>query len=197
MVAARRAGNEDVEHVAASRRKAHVRTASLPEVHPAAMPVLDLATACARRAAHAGRGERVVATNGCFDLLHLGHVRYLAQARALGDVLFVAVNSDRSTRALKGPGRPLVPAEERAEVLAALRSVDYVVIFDEDTAEGVMAALRPDVYVKGGDYTLDRLAEARVVQAYGGEVRLLPFVAGRSTSGLIARIVAQVQAPGG
>lgn len=161
------------------------------------MPVVDLATACARRVEHAARGERVVATNGCFDLLHVGHVRYLAQARALGDALFVAVNSDRSARALKGPGRPLVPAAERAEILAALRCVEYVVIFDEDTAEDVMAALRPDVYVKGGDYTLDRLPEARVVQAYGGAVRLLPLVAGRSTSQLIARIAAQAGAPRG
>ncbi|MBI2321137.1 MAG: D-glycero-beta-D-manno-heptose 1-phosphate adenylyltransferase [Chloroflexi bacterium] len=161
------------------------------------MPAVDLATACARRAEHAARGERVAATNGCFDLLHVGHVRYLAQARALGDALFVAVNSDRSARALKGPGRPLVSEDERAEILAALRCVECVVIFDEDTAEDVMAALRPDVYVKGGDYTRDRLPEARVVQAYGGEVRLLPLVAGRSTSQLIARIAAQAGAPRG
>lgn len=160
------------------------------------MPVVDLATACALRAEYAARGQRVVATNGCFDLLHVGHVRYLAQARELGDALFVAVNSDRATRALKGPGRPLVPAAERAEVLAALRAVDYVLIFDAATAVEVMAALRPDLYVKGGDYTPERLPEAQVVQAYGGEVRLLPYVAGHSTSALVARIAALVAAAG-
>lgn len=160
------------------------------------MPVVDLATACAIRADYAARGARVVATNGCFDLLHVGHVRYLTQARALGDALFVAVNADRSTRALKGPGRPLVPDTERAELLAALRCVDYVLLFDDPTAVGVMAALRPDIYVKGGDYTLARLPEAEVVLAYGGEVRLLPYIAGRSTSALVARIVAQAAAAG-
>ncbi len=145
------------------------------------------------------QGRRVVLTNGVFDLLHWGHVGYLQAARALGDVLVVALNSDSSTRANKGASRPLVPQADRAAVLVALRAVDYVTIFDERTAESVVATLRPDVYVKGGDYASDpaapvltvdpdRLPEARVVSAYGGTVRLLPYAAGRSTTALLARI---------
>src|SRR5881275_839903 len=100
-------------------------------------------------------GKKLVATNGCFDLLHVGHVRYLQAARALGDLLIVGLNSDASVRAYKGPGRPLVPQDERAELLAALRCVDYVVIFDEPTASALVSALQPDIYVKGGDYRAD------------------------------------------
>jgi rfaE bifunctional protein nucleotidyltransferase chain/domain len=147
-------------------------------------------------------GERAVFTNGCFDLLHLGHVRYLQEARALGDFLIVGLNSDESTRALKGPGRPLVPQEERAEILAALACVDYVTIFGEPTACDLVALLRPAVYVKGGDYAasplsasardsapdLTRLPEARVVQNYGGSVRLIPYLAHHSTTELIMAI---------
>lgn len=131
------------------------------------------------------------------DLLHAGHVAYLTQARALGDLLVVALNADVSARAIKGPLRPIVSEAERAALLAALRPVDYVTLFEEPTAESVVAALRPDVYVKGGDYAvgpshspdLARLPEGRIVAAYGGQVLLLPYAEGRSTSALIARIV--------
>lgn len=130
-------------------------------------------------------------TNGCFDLLHVGHVRYLAAARALGDLLIVGVNSDASVRALKGPARPLVPADERAEIIAALAAVDLVVVFDEPTAESLVAQLRPDIYVKGDDYSEATLPEARVVRGYGGEIALLPIQPGHSTSALIARVLAR------
>ena len=146
-------------------------------------------------AAARAAGQRVVLTNGCFDLLHVGHVRGLRAARALGDVLVVGVNSDASVRALKGESRPLVAQGERAEVLAALESVDYVVIFEEPTAERLASLVRPAVYAKGGDYAgsgaaLDarRLPEAAVVAAHGGETVLVPLVPGRSTSDLVARI---------
>jgi len=163
------------------------------------MPPTPLNELVALRAGWAADGRRVVLTNGVFDLLHVGHVGYLQAARTLGDLLVVALNSDASTRALKGPRRPLTPEAERAALLGALRCVDYVTIFAEPTAEAVVAALRPDVYVKGGDYAagehaapdLDRLPEARVVQGYGGDVRLLPYTAGRSTSELIRLIVAR------
>lgn len=139
----------------------------------------------------------VVFTNGVFDLLHIGHLRYLEAARALGDVLVVGLNSDRSTRQLKGPQRPLIAQDERAALLSGLRAVDYVTIFDEPTAEHLVVALEPDVYVKGGDYRLDDrtaqpgkpLPEAAIVQGYGGRVELIPYVAGRSTTELIQRIV--------
>ncbi len=136
------------------------------------------------------RGERVVFTNGCFDLLHVGHVRYLRQARGLADMLVVGLNTDDSVRGLKGPERPIVPEDERAEVLAALEVVDYVVLFPDLTAERLVGTLKPEVYVKGGDYTLDprSLPEAGVVQRYGGEVRLMPVHPGRSSSGLLSRL---------
>lgn len=141
-------------------------------------------------------GQQSVFTNGCFDLLHLGHVRYLQEARALGDFLVLALNSDESTARLKGPGRPLVPEMERAEILAALRCVDYVTIFAEPTAGPLLELLQPAIYVKGGDYAgstagtpdLSRLPEAPVVLAYGGSVRLIPYLPGHSTTELIAKI---------
>lgn len=132
----------------------------------------------------------VVFTNGHFDLLHVGHVRYLQAARALGDTLIVGLNSDASTAARK-PGRPIVGQEERAELLAALGCVDVVVIFDSLTAEGLVAALRPDIYVKGGDWNRPdgpRPPEAALVEAYGGRVVYLPYIPDRSTSAIIARI---------
>ena len=132
-------------------------------------------------------GVRVVFTNGCFDILHAGHVRYLAAARALGDVLILGLNSDASVRRLKGEMRPVNTAEDRAEVVGALKSVDYVVIFGEDTAENLIAKVRPAVYAKGGDYTLETLPEARIVESYGGEVAFIPLVAGKSTTGIIER----------
>ena len=141
-------------------------------------------------------GERGVFTNGCFDLLHLGHVRYLQEARDLGDFLVLGLNSDESTRILKGPGRPLVPETERAEILASLVCIDYVTIFSETTASQLVDALKPAIYVKGGDYAgaqdnqpdTSRLPEARVVQAYGGMVRLIPYLPYHSTTELIAKI---------
>lgn len=133
-------------------------------------------------------GMRIVLTNGCFDLLHPGHVRYLRAARQLGDLLVVAVNSDASVRRLKGPSRPLVPEADRCEVLAALEMVDYVVVFDEDTPAELIAALVPDVLVKGGDWVPDRIVGADVVRAHGGVVRSLPFARGYSTTALVQRI---------
>lgn len=132
-------------------------------------------------------GARVVFTNGCFDILHAGHVRYLAAARARGDVLILGLNSDDSVRRLKGETRPVNGQKDRAEVVGALRSVDYVTIFEEDTAEVLIAKVRPAVYAKGGDYTRETLPEARVVEAYGGEVAFIPLVAGKSTTGIIAK----------
>ncbi len=137
------------------------------------------------------QGRSVVFTNGCFDLIHRGHVEYLEAARALGDVLIVAVNSDRSVRTLKGPTRPITPAGDRAHVLAALACVDYVVEFDDDTAERIVQQLRPDVYVKGGDYAQAEPVEAPIVRAYGGSVRILPFTSGYSTTDLVQRIIGQ------
>jgi D-beta-D-heptose 7-phosphate kinase/D-beta-D-heptose 1-phosphate adenosyltransferase len=130
-----------------------------------------------------------VLTNGTFDLLHIGHVRYLQAARELGDVLVVGINSDESVRGYKGPGRPVVPQDERAEIVAALRCVDYTTIFDEPTATHLVEALQPDIYAKGGDYAHGNkpLPEAAAVERYGGEVRIIPLVEGRSASELIRR----------
>lgn len=135
-------------------------------------------------------GRKVVFTNGCFDLLHVGHLRYLQQARALGDVLVVGVNTDAGVRRLKGPTRPLVPEDERAELLAGLACVDYVTLFDEPTPVETIAALKPKVHAKGGDYRVEDLPEAAVVHENGGEVRIMPLVAGRSTTDLVDRILA-------
>jgi rfaE bifunctional protein nucleotidyltransferase chain/domain len=132
------------------------------------------------------RGRRVVFTNGCFDLLHPGHTRYLAEARKLGDVLIVAVNSDASVRTLKGPGRPIFPQEERAELLAALEAVDYVTIFDDLTPQAVIARLLPDVLVKGGDWGPDEIVGRAEVEGAGGQVLSIPVVPGYSTSAIIA-----------
>ncbi len=142
------------------------------------------------RAAQA-RGRRVVFTNGCFDLLHRGHTRYLVEARALGDLLVVGLNSDASVRELKGPGRPIVPAEERAEVLVALAAVDYVIVFDESTPARLIEMLQPDVLVKGGDWAPDQIVGRETVERRGGQVRALPYVDGASTSGIIERILAR------
>ena len=132
--------------------------------------------------------KTVVFTNGCFDILHSGHVRYLTAARELGDILIVGMNSDASVRKLKGEGRPVNPAADRAEVLAGLRAVDHVVIFNEDTAEELVRRLQPDIYVKGGDYSLDRLPESAIVAVYGGRTVLVPMVEGRSTTNVIQRL---------
>ena len=133
-------------------------------------------------------GVRLVFTNGVFDLLHVGHVRYLTEARALGDALVVAINSDRTVRDLKGPGRPVFDQAERAEILAALRVVDYVVVFDDVSPRKLIATLLPDVLVKGGDYQLDQIHGREEVEAAGGKVISLPFVEGASTTVLIERM---------
>jgi len=135
--------------------------------------------------------RKLVFTNGVFDILHVGHVRYLAQARSLGDALLVAVNSDRSVRELKGADRPLNGEHERAEVLASLRAVDYVTIFDDVSPRSLIAQLLPDVLVKGGDYTLDQIHGREEVEAAGGRVVSLPFVPGASTTEIIDRITAR------
>lgn len=167
--------------------------------------VVDLAEAQRRVKAWRAAGRRIVFTNGHFDLLHIGHVDYLQRARALGDVLVVGVNSDASTRVLKGPDRPLVPERERAAVLAALACVDLVILFDELTADRLVCGLAPEVYVKGGDWdpTGDTAAtpapneppEAQSVRAYGGEIHYLSYLAGHSTSALIHTIVSRFATP--
>ena len=139
-------------------------------------------------AAQRAAGRRIVCTNGCFDVLHRGHVAYLDEARGLGDVLVVGVNDDAGVRRLKGPGRPINTAADRAIVLAALESVTLVSVFSGDTAVGLVERVRPDVYVKGGDYAGAVLPEAAVVQRHGGRVALLDYVAGQSTSAVVARI---------
>ena len=133
-------------------------------------------------------GEKIVFTNGCFDILHAGHVRYLEKARSFGDCLVLGLNTDASVRGNKGPSRPINSELDRAEVVGALKSVDYVVLFGEKTAETIIAKVRPDVYVKGGDYTLETLPEAKIVQSYGGRVEFVDLVAGRSTTNVIEKI---------
>ncbi|MDG4778742.1 D-glycero-beta-D-manno-heptose 1-phosphate adenylyltransferase [Micromonospora sp. WMMD961] len=140
-------------------------------------------------------GRSVVFTNGCFDVLHRGHVRYLEQARALGDLLIVAVNSDGSVRRLKGPDRPVNPVEDRGALLAALACVDHVVVFEEDSPAALIEAVRPDVYVKGGDYPPELVPEAPLVRRLGGQVRTLGYVPDRSTSAIIERIRSHSQDP--
>lgn len=133
-------------------------------------------------------GARLVFTNGVFDLLHVGHVRYLTEARALGDALVVAINSDRTVRELKGPDRPVFDQAERAEILAALKVVDYVIVFDDVSPRKLIATLLPDILVKGGDYQLDQIHGREEVETAGGKVISLPFVEGASTTTLIERM---------
>jgi rfaE bifunctional protein nucleotidyltransferase chain/domain len=141
------------------------------------------------RAAFDAQGRRLVFTNGCFDLLHVGHVRYLQEARALGDALLVAVNGDESVRALKGPTRPINNEQDRAEVLAALACVDFVTIFHTPRVTDVIRAIRPHIYAKGGDYTVDSLdpGERAALEEAGTEIRILPLVPGKSTTATIAK----------
>jgi D-glycero-beta-D-manno-heptose 1-phosphate adenylyltransferase len=134
------------------------------------------------------RGQRIVFTNGVFDLLHVGHVRYLQQARALGSALIVGLNSDRSVRANKGAGRPITPQAERAEIVSALDCVDAVVVFDEETPRELIAALQPDVLVKGADWAEDAIVGRDIVEARGGRVVRIPLEPGRSTTALIGKI---------
>ena len=133
-------------------------------------------------------GGRVVFTNGCFDLLHPGHVSYLSAARSLGDALVIGLNSDASVRKLKGPSRPIISEKDRAVMLEALKPVDAVLLFNEDTPVRLMRELRPAVYVKGGDYCIEDLPEAEVAEEIGAEVKMLPFEIGYSTTALIERI---------
>ncbi len=133
-------------------------------------------------------GRTVVTTNGCFDILHVGHLRYLTAARALGDVLVVALNSDRSVRGLKGPNRPVVPESDRGELLAGLSCVDYVVLFDEETPVRLLQEIRPDVHVKGAQYTAENLPEADALREMGTRIEFLPMIEGRSSTNIIERI---------
>jgi D-glycero-beta-D-manno-heptose 1-phosphate adenylyltransferase len=148
---------------------------------------VDEAAALAERLRAAGR--RIVLANGCFDLLHVGHLRYLEDARKLGDVLFVGINSDAAVARLKGPGRPLMPATERVELLQALRVVDHVVVFDDDTADGLIRALRPDVHAKGTDYTTDSVPERATAKAIGAATAITGDPKQHATRDLIATIV--------
>jgi rfaE bifunctional protein nucleotidyltransferase chain/domain len=150
--------------------------------------VVSLAEAAAKCFEARERGERVALCNGVFDLLHVGHVRYLAAARALADVLVVAVNSDRSTLSNRGPGHPMVPEAERAEVLAALASVDWVLIFDQPEASGVIRALRPDLHVKGTDYRAEEVPEREAVESVGGRVVIAGDPKDHSSSALRAKL---------
>jgi len=133
-------------------------------------------------------GKKIVFTNGCFDIIHPGHTRYLEQAKALGDVLILGLNSDDSVRRLKGAERPLNNEEDRAEVLLALKSVDHVVVFTEDTPYNLISLIKPDVLAKGGDYNKEDIVGAELVEGIGGEVVVIPFVAGKSTTSLIDKI---------
>jgi len=145
-----------------------------------------------------GRGpRRIVFTNGCFDLLHPGHIQTLEKARSLGDLLVVGVNSDRSVRAIKGPSRPLVPESERAEILAALEAVDFVVLFDEDTPRELIARLHPDVLVKGADWGAEEIVGREQVEAGGGRVVSLPLEPGYSTSAILEKIRRSLETPPG
>jgi rfaE bifunctional protein nucleotidyltransferase chain/domain len=149
------------------------------------------------RPAWATQGKKVVWTNGCFDLLHVGHVRSLREAKSLGDILIVGINSDRSVRGNKGEIRPFICQDDRAEMIAALESVDYVTIFDDPTPVGILSELRPDIHCKGADYAdgAKAIPEQETVLGYGGEIRFLPIHQGRSTTGLMERIAAAAACP--
>ncbi|MDP9396517.1 MAG: D-glycero-beta-D-manno-heptose 1-phosphate adenylyltransferase [Actinomycetota bacterium] len=176
-------------------RQPGTTTCALPELRDrlgsSAERLLGVERLAACVETHRALGRRIVFSNGCFDVLHRGHIAYLEAAKALGDVLIVAVNSDESVRRLKGADRPVNPVEDRAAVLAALSAVDHLVVFDGDTPADLLRLARPDVYVKGGDYTedmLDELPEAPLVRALGGEVRIVDYVEDRSTTGLLDRV---------
>jgi rfaE bifunctional protein nucleotidyltransferase chain/domain len=153
--------------------------------------LVDLEEAARLAAAWRRAGRRLVLANGCFDLLHVGHVRYLQAARALGDALVVGLNSDAAVRRLKGPGRPLMTAGERAEIVGAIAGVDAVVVFEEDSAEALIARLRPDVHAKGTDYTAESVPEREAVLAVGGRVAIAGDPKAHATRDLIAAIVAR------
>jgi rfaE bifunctional protein nucleotidyltransferase chain/domain len=159
------------------------------------MPVkiLELSALLPQRQLAQAQHQRVVFTNGCFDLIHPGHISYLQQARQLGDLLVVAINSDASVRRLKGDKRPILNQQERALILAALEMVDYVTFFEEDTPQQIIAALQPDILVKGGDWSLDQIVGRQEVEAAGGQVLALPYVAGVSTTDIVNRILSRYQ----
>lgn len=136
------------------------------------------------------QSKKIVFTNGCFDILHVGHVRYLTTAKSFGDILIVGLNTDSSVKMLKGENRPINNENDRAEVLLGLKAVDYVVMFGERTAENLVSEIRPDIYVKGGDYTIDKIPEAKIVQSYGGRVELVKFVDGHSTTNILQKLKA-------
>ena len=161
----------------------------------AASRILERNRLIARVAIARKNGARVVFANGCFDLLHVGHVRYLEAARALGDLLVVGVNSDEQVRRLKGEGRPHVPARERAEVLAGLRAVDYVTVFQEPTVTELLLALRPDVHAKGTDYTEESVPERDVVRSFGGRVQIVGDPKDHSSSEMFERVSDGPSAP--
>jgi rfaE bifunctional protein nucleotidyltransferase chain/domain len=159
-----------------------------PERRPVRVTTED-AVALVRRCHHAGK--TIVFTNGVFDLLHPGHVRYLRHARQLGDALIVGINSDRSVRAIKGPARPIMPEQERAEIVLSLHGVDAVVVFDEDTPHAIISALQPDILVKGADWADDAIVGRDVVEARGGRVVRIPVEAGYSTTTIVEKILRQ------
>lgn len=139
-------------------------------------------------------GKTIVTTNGCFDLLHVGHLRYLQQAKALGDVLIVCLNTDASIQRLKGPTRPIVQQDDRAEMMAGLGCVDGVVLFDEDTPENILKVIQPTIHTKGGDYTVESLPESATLQGMGTKIEFLPLVQSRSTTSIVDKIKSQLKA---
>ncbi len=149
------------------------------------MRILDRNRLIARVAIARRHGSRIVFANGCFDILHVGHIRYLEEARELGDLLVVGINSDQQVRALKGEGRPLIPERERAEIIASIRAVDFVTIFPEPTVETLLRAIRPDIHAKGTDYTAETVPERGVVRSYGGRVMIVGDPKGHSSSEMI------------
>ena len=167
---------EIIDTVSLAHKDSHVKIKSLDVLTPLI-------------AAEKGRGKRIVFTNGCFDLLHAGHVKYLQKARSLGDLLVLGLNSDASVRRLKGAKRPLIDQDERAHLLAALDCIDYVIVFDEDTPLELITALKPHILAKGGDYSLDGVVGKDIVEAYGGRVELVTFVDGKSTTNIIEKIL--------
>ncbi|MCK5780831.1 MAG: D-glycero-beta-D-manno-heptose 1-phosphate adenylyltransferase [Psychrilyobacter sp.] len=152
------------------------------------MGVLSREDACKLIEKLKEQGKKVIFTNGCFDILHVGHLRYLNEAKECGDILVVGVNSNDSVSRLKGPTRPINSEEDRAELLCGLKAVDYAVIFPEDTPVEIIGALKPSIHVKGGDYKKEDLPETKVVESYGGEVRILSLVDGKSTSNVVKKI---------
>jgi D-beta-D-heptose 7-phosphate kinase/D-beta-D-heptose 1-phosphate adenosyltransferase len=167
----------------ADKLEEHTTPLSLPQKYiPNPNELITIVTS------HRQAGQKIVFTNGCFDILHAGHVSYLNRAKSLGDILIIGVNSDNSIRRLKGPTRPINPLEDRIQVLSGLGCVDYLVAFDEDTPSNLIRLVCPDIYVKGGDYTKQTLPEAPLVEQLGGVIELLPFIENRSTSSIIERI---------